>query len=200
MRVQTLRTSAAAILLGLSLAIPASAQTATGATLANIRIDNFGRVNDQYYRGAQPEGRDYADLRDVGVRTVIDLTDDADAREPGIVQNLGMKFFSIPMSTHETPSSDKVARFLTLVNDPANQPVYVHCQGGRHRTGVMTAVYRMTDDGWTADRAFGEMKQYKFGADFLHSEFKDFVYAFHPAPAAAVKAAAATKAANGSTR
>ena len=47
-----------------------------------------------------------------------------------------------------------------------------------HRTGVMTAVYRMTADGWTADKAFPEMKQYKFGIDFLHPEFKRFVYAF----------------------
>jgi protein tyrosine/serine phosphatase len=112
-----------------------------------------------------------------------------------------MKFVSIPMSTHETPSAERVAKFLDIVNDPANQPVYVHCVGGRHRTGVMTAVYRMTDDGWTADRAFAEMKQYKFGMDFLHSEFKDFVYAFHPAAAAGVNAVAATKAAApGSTR
>jgi tyrosine-protein phosphatase SIW14 len=96
------------------------------------------------------------------------------------------------MTTHETPSAAKLAQFLELVNDPANQPVYVHCQGGRHRTGVMTAVYRMTKDGWTADRAFAEMKQYKFGADFLHSEFKDFVYAYHvtaPAVVATTKAA-----------
>jgi hypothetical protein len=55
----------------------------------------------------------------------------------------------------------------------------------------MTAVYRMTGEGWTADRAFAEMKQYKFGADFLHPEFKTFVYAYHPAAATAVAAAAA---------
>ena len=72
--------------------------------------------------------------------------------------------------------------FLQLVNDPANQPVYVHCAGGRHRTGVMTAVYRMTSDGWTADRAFKEMKDYKFGADFLHPEFKKFVYGYRLEP------------------
>jgi protein tyrosine/serine phosphatase len=56
--------------------------------------------------------------------------------------------------------------------------VYVHCVGGRHRTGVMTAVYRMIQDRWTADQAFQEMERYKFGADFLHPEFKKFVYGF----------------------
>jgi protein tyrosine/serine phosphatase len=61
----------------------------------------------------------------------------------------------------------------------------VHCAGGKHRTGVMTAVYRMANDGWSSDQAFKEMKSYKFGADFLHSEFKQFVYTFRTEPATA---------------
>jgi hypothetical protein len=39
----------------------------------------------------------------------------------------------------------------------------------------------MAGEGWTADRAFAEMKQYKFGMDFLHQEFKDFVMTYRPA-------------------
>jgi tyrosine-protein phosphatase SIW14 len=180
------RSYVVSILLGLSLALPAAAQTP-----AHIRIDNFGQVNTHYFRGAQPEGNDYHDLAALGVKTVIDLTADGDAAEAGLVAHEGMTFFRIPMTTHETPAPEKIARFLEIVNNPANQPVYVHCQGGRHRTGVMTAVYRMTDEGWSPDRAFAEMKQYKFGADFLHSEFKDFVYSYQPKT---VVAAAATKA------
>ncbi|HMD35800.1 MAG TPA: dual specificity protein phosphatase family protein [Vicinamibacterales bacterium] len=181
MSLAKLRTAAATILLAFTLAMPAAAAP-DRASLAAIRIDNFGRINDNYFRGAQPEGRDYADLRALGVRTIIDLTDDGDLREGGIVQDLGMKFFRIPMSTHETPSSSKVARFLELVDNPANQPVYVHCQGGRHRTGVMTAVYRIADEGWTANRAAAEMKQYKFGPDLLHMEFARFVQMYRPEP------------------
>lgn len=59
-----------------------------------------------------------------------------------LFQHAGMKFFRIPMTTHEVPTPAQLTQFLALVNDPANQPVYVHCQGGRHRTGVMTAVSR----------------------------------------------------------
>jgi hypothetical protein len=39
----------------------------------------------------------------------------------------------------------------------------------------------MENDGWSADRAFAEMKRYKFGMDVLHPEFKQFVYAYQPA-------------------
>jgi protein tyrosine/serine phosphatase len=180
------RVQTAALLVAFALASPAWARPT--ADLSNIRIDNFGEVNDHYFRGAQPQGRDYADLAALGVKTIIDLTKDGNPAEESLARAAGMHFFRIPMTTHERPSAEAIAQFLTLVNNPANAPVYVHCQGGRHRTGVMTAIYRMTDDGWTPDRAFAEMKRYKFGADYLHREFKDFVYGYHPAPAAAATA------------
>lgn len=92
-----------------------------------------------------------------------------------------MTFYRISMTTHVPPTRDQIAQFLQIVNDPAQQPVYVHCKGGKHRTGVMTAVYRMEHEGWANDQAFREMKRYKFGWDFLHAEFKDFVYDYRPA-------------------
>ena len=201
------RTYVAASLLVLALVSPAAAKPRQRATqsaasafdISRIRIDNFGRIDSNYYRGAQPQDHDYADLAALGVKTLINLTsDDAQANEAAMARDAGMKYFQIPMTTHRVPTPTELATFLKLVTDPARQPVYVHCVGGRHRTGVMTAVYRMTRDGWTADQAFKEMKQYKFGADFLHREFKDFVYGYHPlVAAAAAPVVAATKAANG---
>ena len=158
----------------------AGASSAIG-DISKIRIDNFGQLNATYYRGEQPEGRDYADLAAVGIKTVIDLQGDGDNYdEQRLVEAAGMTFHRIPMTTHVEPTPEQLAQFLQIVNDPANQPVYVHCKGGKHRTGVMTAVYRMEQDGWSGDQAFDEMKQYEFGWDFLHSEFKRFVYGYDP--------------------
>jgi protein tyrosine/serine phosphatase len=178
----------AALLVALSIGAPVAAQQVPTAPLANItadlksiHIDNFGRINANYYRGAQPKGRDFADLAKMGVKTMIDLTNgDGDTNEGRLAQAAGLQFFSIPMSTRVVPTSGEIAQFLRIVNDPANQPVYVHCVGGKHRTGVMTAVYRMIQDKWAPDKAFQEMKRFKFGADFLHPEFKQFVYAYKP--------------------
>jgi tyrosine-protein phosphatase SIW14 len=170
---------------------PAPAANDSAADLSAIRIDNFGRINANYYRGAQPAGRDYEALAALGIRTVVDLTsDDTDAAEPASARRAGLAYFQLRMTTHEPPSSTTIDQFLKIVNDPANQPVYVHCVGGRHRTGVMTAVYRMTQEGWSADQAFQEMKRFKFGADFLHPEFKTFVYSYHPEAASAPPAKA----------
>ena len=157
------RSCAGIVALALSLAIPVSAapgERSIGTTA--IRIDNFGRVDASLYRGAQPEGRDYADLKALGVKTIVNLTsDDAEQDEKSMTEGAGMSYFQIPMSTHTPPTAAQLSEFLGIVNDPANQPVFVHCVGGRHRTGVMTASYRMTHEGWTADQAFKEMKQYK---------------------------------------
>jgi uncharacterized protein (TIGR01244 family) len=159
-------------------ASPAAA-VASAAALSNIHIDNFGRVTDTYFRGGQPQGHDYADLAAAGIKTIINLTsEDAQANERAMTEAAGMRYVNIPMTTHVVPTAAQIKQFLAIVTDAAAQPVYVHCVGGRHRTGVMTAVYRMAADGWSAAQAVAEMKQYKFGLDFLHPEFKNFVMAY----------------------
>lgn len=176
-----------AILVTVSLAPSADAQHLLRPTTL---IDNFAEVNPGYFRGGQPEGRDYADLAAMGVKTVINLIGDSDLdrSEPAMVEQHGMRYVHIPMSTRKPPTAQQLETFLAVVNDAASQPVYVHCVGGRHRTGVMTAVYRMTNDGMSGDEAFTEMKKFKYGPDFLHPEFKQFVRTFEvkkPAAAAA---------------
>ena len=183
------RPAAIAIVAALSLTGAASAQTLAVPTPV-VRIDNFAKVSDTYYRGAQPIGDDYAALAALGVKTVINLTsDDAMANEKSMVEQNGMRYLQIPMNTRKNPTQIQIEQFLSIVNDAASQPVYVHCVGGRHRTGVMTAVYRMTKDGISGDAAFREMKQFNYGPDFLHPEFKKFVQTFDPKKAAAAVAA-----------
>lgn len=145
-----------------------------------IAIDNFGRVDAHYYRGGQPEEGHYEALSRLGVRTVIDLRENGEGDEARLVEHAGMAFVRIPLTTNVAPTRAQVAQFLDIVTDPARQPVYVHCQGGKHRTGVMTAVYRMERDGWTAEQAFEEMQHYGFGSPFLHPELKRFVDEYQP--------------------
>lgn len=172
------RASAIAVALFSVLAGSVDASNSTAAV--SIRISNFGKVNDHYYRGAQPKGRDYADLAAFGVKTIIDLRDDAESDAPDLAKKAGLNYVVVPLSGWERPEDAAVARFLAAVNDPANQPVYVHCKVGKHRTGAMTAVYRMTQDGWTAEQAYKEMKQYHFDSFFTpHTDLKEFVFDYY---------------------
>lgn len=193
----TLRTAKLSLLAftaALGLVEPASAQSPlTIVTPQTVTIYNFAKVDDDYYRGGQPLGEDYAHLAALGVKTVIDLTNEADGREEEqrLVEQYGMQYLNIPMKTRKVPTDTEIAAFMAAVE--AEGDVYVHCVGGRHRTGVMTAIYRMTKDGLNGEQAFQEMKQYKYGPDFLHPEFKKFVYAYKPKTAAAAAAAGGTR-------
>src|SRR5438552_10244512 len=110
-----LRELAAALILTLSLSESLFAE--------NIHIDNFGRINENYYRGAQPDERGFADLARLGVKTVIDLTAEDHGDEQAIVEHAGMRFYRIPLKTSKPPSDSAINLFLKLVTDPAAQPV-----------------------------------------------------------------------------
>jgi protein tyrosine/serine phosphatase len=169
----------AAIAAMLALAGMAASVTQT-KTSAN-GIENFGKVNENYYRGSQPDAEGFRRLKKLGVKTVIDLRKDSEPEEPAQVRAAGMQYFNIPLKASRPATEEQTAYFLKLVNDPGNWPVFVHCKGGRHRTGALTAIYRITHDGWTADQAYREMKEY----DFEHGLFggpaaqKNYVYAFY---------------------
>jgi protein tyrosine/serine phosphatase len=163
------------------LALTSMAVSVTQTKTTAGSIENFGKVNENYYRGSQPDADGFAQLKKLGVKTVIDLRKDSVREEPELVRAAGMQYFNIPLKASIAATEEQTNYFLKLVNDPNNWPVYVHCKGGRHRTGALTGVYRITHDGWTADQAYKEMKEY----DFEHGFFggpkaqKKFVYSFY---------------------
>ena len=58
------------------LTVSAVAQTTAKPDITNINIKNFGQMDERFFRGAQPKERDYQQLASLGIKTVIDLTDD----------------------------------------------------------------------------------------------------------------------------
>jgi protein tyrosine/serine phosphatase len=159
----------------LSLAAVASAQEATTTETPRVKIKNFGQMDDRFFRGAQPKEKDYKDLAQLGIRTIIDLRDDPEAYEKRVAESLGMTYINIPMIAKKYPTPEATELFLKTVNDPATGKFYVHCAGGRHRTGVMGAVYRFKFYNWNFDQVYKEMKQYDFYTSWGHGAFKDFV-------------------------
>ncbi|MDR0842954.1 MAG: BamA/TamA family outer membrane protein [Acidobacteriota bacterium] len=146
-------------------------------------VKNFGKVNDNYYRGGQPGAKHFSALKAAGIRTIVNLRKNGPKEEEGLARQAGMNYFYLPLSSRKPATPAEVDEFLKIVNDPDNWPVYVHCAAGRHRTGGMTAVYRMTHDGWDADKAFEEMDKYGFYSFPNHGSWKKFVYEYHSATA-----------------
>jgi protein tyrosine/serine phosphatase len=145
-----------------------------------VSIENFGKVNEHYYRGAQPSAVQFTELKRLGVKTIIDLRQDRISDASEWAQNAGLQYINIPLTTKRAATEEQTNYFLKLVSDPENWPIYVHCKGGRHRTGEMTAVYRMNSQGWTADQAYEEMKKYDFEDSFFYPRsLKKYVFSYY---------------------
>ena len=156
----------------LSLAAVSSAQENSST---NVKIKNFGQMDDRFYRGAQPKEKDLKDLAQLGIRTIIDLRDDPEPYEKPMAEALGMNYVHIPMIAKKYPTPEALDLFLKTVNDPNTGKFFVHCAGGRHRTGAMGAVYRFQFYNWDFEQVYKEMKQYDFYTRWGHGAFKDFV-------------------------
>jgi protein tyrosine/serine phosphatase len=161
----------------LVLAISGFAQekAASDAPAVKVGIKNFGQMDERFYRGAQPKKQDYKDLAALGIKTVIDLREDSEPYAKTEAESAGMKYVNIPMIGKKYPTVEATESFLKTVNDPNTGKFFVHCAGGRHRTGAMGAVYRYEFYDWNFDQVYKEMKDFDFYTSWGHGAFKDFV-------------------------
>ena len=120
-------------------------------------------------------GLDYKALAELGITTIIDLTDNSREYEQPAVDAAGLRYVNIPLVDKSYPRLDQVNVFLKVVDDPETGKFYVHCAGGRHRTGVVGAVYRFNKDNWNLEQVLAEMEQYDFSSGFGHGKQKNFV-------------------------
>jgi protein tyrosine/serine phosphatase len=191
---KTRRNYPSALFAVISLVLALSAIAVAQETQASkVNIKNFGQMDDRFFRGGQPKEDEYKELAALGIKTVIDLREDPEEYEKSAVEALGMRYVNIPMIAKKYPEAAHVEQFMKLVDDPETGKFYVHCAGGRHRTGVMGAVYRFNHYGWDYDKVYAEMKKYDFYTRWGHGDFKKFVkdYAvsFHSNKASAASGA-----------
>jgi protein tyrosine/serine phosphatase len=169
-----LRAFLATFVFVLSFSMTGLAQTAP-QSFPNVKIINFGQMDERFYRGGQPLQDDYRSLKELGVKTVIDLRNDPTDYEKTEVEALGMKYVNIPMSGWKYPKVEQIEKFKQVMNDPETGVVYVHCKAGKHRTGITGAVYRFENYGWDYEKAYKEMKNYNFTSWMVHGRLKTFV-------------------------
>jgi tyrosine-protein phosphatase SIW14 len=172
---------------------PASSGSAKDAAHSIARkekitgVKNFGEVNTNLFRGAQPTPEGFAQLTKMGVQIVVDLRAER-AKERDEVTRLGMQYVSIPWECYH-PSDASVAEFLALIRSHPDKKIFVHCHLGTDRTGMMIAAYRMTQQGWSAGEARREMEAFGFSFEHtmvcpgLASYEKNFPHEFATSPA-----------------
>jgi protein tyrosine/serine phosphatase len=156
------RTLALAVLVAATPLAPASAAGPDPASVpAAAPIGRFVQLETDLYRGAQPDAAGFRYLRDLGIKTVVSFRNDVWERE--LVESLGMRFVSIPVTFRAFGWGDDfdltdVQKFLEVVDDPDAGPVFFHCKRGADRTGSFAAIYRIARQGWSEDEALDEAR------------------------------------------
>lgn len=164
------------LVFALSLALPSYAAPEDTA------IPHFSKVNDAIYRGGRPKPAGLSYLRSLHVRTVINLQGgdlnnpryrsfmkwwepgelaDAIAAEMMLSESLGLRFLSKPLDAIDPVSDEDDARIdeiLAVMGNPAAQPVFVHCEHGVDRTGLIIALYKVKYLGISAHDAYDDWR------------------------------------------
>jgi protein tyrosine/serine phosphatase len=153
---------------GTLIGVPVAAARHQRANLRNIRTVAPGVL----YRSGQLSlaGLERM-IHDHGIKTVISLRDSdtegvapPDAAEEELCKKLKIKHVRItpkswwPEYDGPPPAEKGIAKFMAVMDDPARQPVLLHCFAGTHRTGAMVAVYRMEYERWTNSDALAELR------------------------------------------
>jgi protein tyrosine/serine phosphatase len=142
-------------------------------------LPNFHRVSDKLYCGAQPLGGGAAKLAELGMKTIVNLRgeDDVSLEEQNEAKTAGLRYFGVALPGLGAPSDEQVASVMRIIDNPENQPVFIHCKRGSDRTGTIAAIYRISHEGWTAERAIAEAKLH--GMSWTEFGMKGYISDFY---------------------
>lgn len=161
--------------LGAGCAAPTTGDCAAGdgaGAMVEPGLPRLRQVDQGLYRGGQPTTHGLRRLEAMGIRTVVCLrTTDVNAHRR---YGTSMAYMRIPMSPWRPRDADVIA-FLKLATDPAHAPLFVHCERGCDRTGMMCAMYRVVVQDWSRDRAIAEMTRHGMGFHDVYQNLIDYV-------------------------
>ena len=143
-----------------------------------VSLPLFHRLNANYLRGALPARGGVAALKRLGVKTLVDLRSVYEWTDNiGVAaERYGLRYRHLPMSVWDPPTDEQAKEFLSLVADSSNGPYFVFCDDGMHRTGEMSAIYRIAYDGWSVEQALKEMDRVGFNPFYI--ALRNYVWTF----------------------
>jgi protein-tyrosine phosphatase len=136
----------------------------------------------RFYRSGQMTAEGLRDaVQQYGIRTVMNVQDeypdpDLDinfwttetVKETEVCRELGVRYVHIApelISRKLVPQfrPPAIDQFLAILDKEESYPVLMHCHAGLHRTGVLTAVYRMEYQNYSRLEAWWDMRANGFG-------------------------------------
>lgn len=135
-------------------------------------VPNLHRLTDYLYRSEQPTAEGFRNLEKLGIRTVINLryfnSDDDEAA------GTALQLRRVKILTWRA-GDDHVIEVMRMLRQRQEGPFLIHCQHGADRTGLMSAMYRMLEQNWTAQQALDELVDGGYGFHSLWKNIRNYV-------------------------
>jgi len=128
---------------------------------------NFHIVDNDIWRSAQPSIESIAAMKKHGLKTIINLrgSEENHLWESRICDSLGIQYFHLPMDGREVPDTADLNDILRIIENQQNQPIMYHCLGGKDRTGIVTAIYRLKNSDIDFEEVHKEMLMYGYNEE-----------------------------------
>lgn len=136
-------------------------------------------------RSAQPSAEDLLELHsEYQIKSVLNLRGVSPNKtwfvsEAEGIKALGIRWFHLDLSGRQEPTLDQINNLFSILENPDNYPILVHCAGGIHRTGLVVALYRIRIRGWSSKRALQELENNWFNWSMSNRQaIKDYLHKF----------------------
>jgi protein tyrosine/serine phosphatase len=149
------------------------------------------------YRSGQPGDNELENVfSKYGIRTILLLrreNDPGQEAERRVAEKHGARIVCVPISSTQPLPPDMLARIRQVFANESGYPILTHCEYGRARTGVVVALWRIEQEGWTADKAVEEMLERGFPLREKNKAMREMLRRWNPVvgtsqPAAATNA------------
>jgi uncharacterized protein (TIGR01244 family) len=160
----------AALLLTGFIAQTPSAPPAPSQTPAIEGVRNYTRVDVTIGCAGATEVRALPSIAKQGFKAVLNLRETTEAgasieESRAASQAAGLKYIHLPFNG-SAPTTKLADEFVWVVNDPANQPLFIHCGSG-NRLAALWLIRRMITDKWTEERAVAEARTIGLASEAL---------------------------------
>ncbi len=148
-------------------------------------VPNLHQITSTLYRSEQPTALGFRNLEKLGIRTVINLR--AFNSDDDEVRGTNLRTARVKILTWNI-DDDHVVDVMRMLRNAENGPYLIHCQHGADRTGLMSAMYRILEQGWSVDDALAELTGGGYG---YHAVWKNILRYVRSADVEGLRAAIA---------
>ncbi|HET7812575.1 MAG TPA: tyrosine-protein phosphatase [Steroidobacteraceae bacterium] len=135
-------------------------------------VANLFQITPNLYRSEQPTALGMKNLEKLGIRTVISLRHmNSDEDE---VRGTNLRTEHVRIFTWNIKDT-QVVDVMRILRKTENGPFLIHCQHGSDRTGLMAAMYRILEQGWSADDALAELTGGGYGYHSIWTNVRKYV-------------------------